>query len=365
MAIPIRSIAPDPEAAVAPIKRPFIYNCWYVAAWATEITDNILGRKMLNVPVAMFRQENGEVAAVLDACPHKFAPLSMGKRVGDVIQCAYHGLQFNGAGECVRNPHGSKRIPPNSTIPTFPIIECHGAIWIWLGKADLADKSLIPDFSFFLDPNRKAIYGKTHVEGNYQLSIDNLLDLGHAMYLHSQTAGDFGEAECIHDVGQDGNRVWDRRLYPSLPLPAGMAAKNKIPAGTLRDVSMDIEWVPGGLIQNEITVAPVGEARVGGQGHKSIHCLTPETEHTTHYFYANVRNHSLDDPTVDANQRKWQEQALKGEDSAMAAAIEKNMAAIKPFSIRQVYLETDKALGRVRRVIEQLIAKEAALTEGL
>ena len=124
MAIPIRSIAPDPEAAVAPIKRPFIYNCWYVAAWATEITDNILGRKMLNVPVAMFRQENGEVAAVLDACPHKFAPLSMGKRVGDVIQCAYHGLQFNGAGECVRNPHGSKRIPPNSNGTYFVSQAC-------------------------------------------------------------------------------------------------------------------------------------------------------------------------------------------------------------------------------------------------
>ena len=104
---------------------------------------------------------------------------------------------------------------------------------------------------------------------------------------------------------------------------------------------------------------------MGGQGHKSIHCLTPETEHTTHYFYANVRDHSLDDLTIDENQRKWQKLALENEDSAMAAAIEKNMRAIEPFNIRQIYLETDKALMRVRRVTEQLIAKEAAMVEGM
>ena len=365
MAISIRPVAPDPEATVAPLKRPFVYNCWYVAAWSTEINDNILGRKLLNVPVAMFRQENGEVAALLDACPHKFAPLSMGKRIGDAIQCGYHGLEFNGAGKCIRNPHGSKKIPPNSTIPSFPVIDRHGSIWIWLGKPELADESLIPDFSFFLEPDRKAIYGRSHVEGNYQLSIDNLMDLGHALYLHNQSAGDFGDPECIHEVGQDGSRVWDRRLYPSVPMPAGMAGKYKIPEGTPRDISMDIEWVPGGLIQNNINVAPVGEPRMSGKGHRSIHCLTPETEHTTHYFYANVRNHSPDDTTVDENQRKWQKQGLENEDSAMVAAIEKNTRAIKPFNIRPIYLETDNALMRVRRVIDQLIAKETALAEGL
>ena len=361
MATIVRSVAAGIEAATNPAKKPFIFNCWYVAAWATEITDNILGRTLLNVPVAIYRKENGEVAAVLDACPHKFAPLSMGRRIGDVIQCGYHGLQFNGAGQCVHNPHGNKKIPPNATIPSFPVSERHGSIWIWLGQPELADEALIPDFGFFLDPERKAVYGRTYVEGNYQLSIDNLMDLGHAMYLHRQTAGEFGEPECIHEVGQDGHRVWDRRLYPSLPLPAGMAGRYKIPAGTPQDVSMDIEWIPGGLIQNDIMVAPVGKARVGGKSLQGIHCLTPETEHTTHYFYANVRNHSLEDSAVDERLRKWQKQALQDEDSAMAAAIEKNMQAIKPINLHPVYLETDRALARVRRVIEQLIAREASL----
>ena len=362
MATSIRPLTTDsvPMPTPAEVRKPFVYRCWYLAAWASEVSDNILGRKMLDIPVALFRRESGGVAAVLDACPHKYAPLSMGRRMGDTIQCAYHGLQFDGAGRCTRNPHGSKRIPPNSTIPSFPVLERHGAIWIWLGEPQLADEALVPNFSFFSDPARKAIYGRTHVAGNYQLSIDNLMDLGHAMYLHRDTAGDFGEPHCIHEVGQEGGRVWDRRLFPALPMPSVMADRYNLPAGKPRDVSMDIEWMAGGLIQNVITVAPAGEARAGGKDVRGIHCLTPETEHSTHYFYANVRNHSLDDPGVDEKLRRWQKQGLEREDSAMAAAIEKNMAQIAPFKIGPVYLETDNALARVRRVIDQLIAQERA-----
>ena len=91
----------------------FLRNCWYVAAWATEITDNILGRTLLNVPVAIYRTANGEVAAVLDACPHKFAPLSMGRRIGDVIQ---HDHLFR--------RHQDGNIPGFVELPANPAAEC-------------------------------------------------------------------------------------------------------------------------------------------------------------------------------------------------------------------------------------------------
>ena len=345
------------EQADAP--KAFVYNAWYIAAWADEVTDTILGRTLLNIPIAFYRRENGEIAALVDICPHKYAPLSLGKRIGDVIQCGYHGLEFNHEGRCIRNPQGSKRIPPGAEVRTFALVERHGAIWIWMGHKAQADEALIPDFSFFSDPGRKAIYGRAHVQGNYQLSIDNLMDLGHGMYLHRATTGDFGEPRCEIEVGQEGSRVWDRRLFPALPVTAGHARRYDLTEGELKDISADIEWLPAGCIQNQIFISPVGKARLEGRNSRGVHCLTPETESSTHYFFANVRNYLLDSPVIDEQFRRWQKDALQDEDSAMVSAIEHNMAAVQRLGIRPIYLDSDNAGARVRRVIESLIAAES------
>ena len=51
---------------------------------------------MLGQPVVLFRQADGTPVAVEDRCIHRRAPLSIGNVVGDDIQCAYHGLVFDG-----------------------------------------------------------------------------------------------------------------------------------------------------------------------------------------------------------------------------------------------------------------------------
>ena len=37
----------------------------------------------------------GRVVALEDRCPHRLLPLSKGKRVGDDVQCGYHGMTFD------------------------------------------------------------------------------------------------------------------------------------------------------------------------------------------------------------------------------------------------------------------------------
>ena len=41
--------------------------------------------------VVLYRTSSGGVAALEDACPHRLAPLSMGRLKGDAIECGYHG----------------------------------------------------------------------------------------------------------------------------------------------------------------------------------------------------------------------------------------------------------------------------------
>ena len=57
----------------------FIRNAWYVAAWADEISETPLARRICNEPVVLFRDQQNHVAALLDMCCHRGAPLHMGR----------------------------------------------------------------------------------------------------------------------------------------------------------------------------------------------------------------------------------------------------------------------------------------------
>lgn len=51
-------------------------NAWYVACTADEVTDKPLGRQICNEKMVFYRDENQQIAAVEDFCPHRGAPLS-------------------------------------------------------------------------------------------------------------------------------------------------------------------------------------------------------------------------------------------------------------------------------------------------
>ncbi|HUI59850.1 MAG TPA: Rieske 2Fe-2S domain-containing protein, partial [Steroidobacteraceae bacterium] len=85
----------------------FLRNTWYVAAWADEVkAGSLFHRRILGQDVLIYRAADGEPVAIADRCPHRFAPLHLGKLCGEVVQCPYHGLQFDRSGACISNPHG-------------------------------------------------------------------------------------------------------------------------------------------------------------------------------------------------------------------------------------------------------------------
>ena len=87
----------------------FIRNAWYVAAWADEIGETPLARRICNEPVVLFRDQQDRAAALLDMCCHRGAPLLIGTVVEQGLQCGYHGLIFDRSGACVHVP-GQDRI---------------------------------------------------------------------------------------------------------------------------------------------------------------------------------------------------------------------------------------------------------------
>src|SRR5258708_17311278 len=110
----------------------FLRNAWYVAAWDHEVTREPRAVRIIGDSIVLYRTEAGEPVALEDACLHRKLPLSMGRIVGDEVECGYHSLVFDRAGRCTRIP-GVKRVPPAVRVRGYPAVSLYGRGWAWGG----------------------------------------------------------------------------------------------------------------------------------------------------------------------------------------------------------------------------------------
>ncbi len=195
-----------------------VKNAWYVAAWSTEVDDQLRRFVILDEPILLFRRTDGTVAALEDRCPHRLLPLSKGKRIGDTVQCGYHGLTFGADGKCVRVP-GQDKIPPSAFVDAYPIEERHGIIWIWMGDKHRADPDEIFDLPQFHDPAWHAHHGGAlHIKSNYLNVAENLVDPAHVSFVHPTTLGNSASENIPVHVATDGPAIvawrWIRDAEP-------------------------------------------------------------------------------------------------------------------------------------------------------
>ena len=273
------------------ISGSYLRNAWYVGAWSDEVSDGkLVPRTIMSEPIVMYRKADGNIAAIEDRCAHRFAPLHMGKIVGgDRVQCPYHGLEFDGTGACVKNPHGTKNIPPRAKVKSYPVVEKHKAIWVWMGTAP-AVESKIPDFGV-LDNVPELHSSKRDsivLKANSQRRIDTLLDL--SQYLLS---AEWLTGECRHcgseiTAEQDGNDVIVAR-YATNSMPSGMFAQFWPNHPPHVDKFTKMRWMAPSTLRLLTGICKIGANPETGTGYHAIHLLTPENERSTHYFFTAVR----------------------------------------------------------------------------
>jgi phenylpropionate dioxygenase-like ring-hydroxylating dioxygenase large terminal subunit len=265
-------------------------NTWYVGAWSADVgPGTLLARTLLGEPIVFARTQSGEITALYDRCPHRFAALSRGQVHGELLVCGYHGLQYNAAGACVVNPHGNKKIPPGAIVRRYPTVEKHSIVWIWMGD-EPARPGDIPDFSIFDTASPEFVSKRDYIvmKANYAVITDNLLDLSHVNILHDGLLGnEFGnEAEIALDV--QGETVTVRRFSENIPVPKvfDLAFRQD---GKNVDAWTEMRWdVPGCMLLDAGVTEP-GTGKAAGTAVMGIHLLTPETELSTHYHFAAVR----------------------------------------------------------------------------
>ena len=347
-------------------KRQWPLNAWYHASWAHEIGgEKPLARTFLNEKVVLFRNAEGDACALEDRCCHRATPLRLGDVVDEGLQCGYHGMIFNGVGDCVKIP-GQDKIPPYARVRSYPLLEHQEIVWIWMGDPALATKDkLLVDFPWNDDhENWPHIHDMYEVNCNYMLLIDNLMDLTHIPYIHRNTIGggdQRGQVNATMDVTALDTGVhyirWMENIVPPPTYVKGAGFKD----GVCVDRWQEFEYiVPSTVAQwtgalEEGRGAKDNRNQSGGFNIRLYHGVTPKTESSCYYFWTPLNGYQPKDE--EATKLLHKEIAftfnediefLESQQSCMAKTMHQTFVDIKH----------DSARVPARRAIERMIRNE-------
>ena len=163
---------------------------WFPALPSREFPDidgDIKRMRLLGENLVMFRDSNGHVGAMAEACPHRGASLYFGRNEESGIRCPYHGWKFDVTGKCVdmpTEPEGSNFIA-KVRASAYPCRDVNKMIWIYMG-----DQSKPPPF-----PNYEVnTLPSSHVsepnvmmeEANWVQNMEGDLDSVHLDWVHKR-----------------------------------------------------------------------------------------------------------------------------------------------------------------------------------
>ena len=339
----------------------YLRNTWYVAAWDREvIAGKLLSRRLLDEPVVLFRDANGAACALHAVCPHRMASLGRGQCIDGTVQCGYHGLRFDGSGKCVHNPFGDA-VPHGAKVRAYPLVERYSLLWIWMGEANLADEALLPDFSF-QDPAHWAV-GKDYlnVRANYELEIENILDLSHIEFLHATTLGSSEVSNARYEAKQEGEEVWSNRDITGEVMSPGLGAAMGIAPGTLSDRWIHVRWTAPANLVIFAGAVPTGRPRAEGRETPTCHFFTPETARTSHYWFGISFPKAMPQAQEIADQQvAFLRMPFETEDLPMLEDQQANLGNTPLHEHKLCWLPGDAAGARARKLLHEKIAAEQA-----
>lgn len=221
-----------PPATKSHVSVAKLTRFFYVACLAEELSEKPLARVIAGVPLVLFRSR-GRAAALLDRCPHRNVPLSLGRVLADGrLECAYHGWQFDCEGICRKIPgleqagDARERRAEGCTVR-----EQDGLVWVCPepGFTPQEQPFSVPDF----DAGYARIVRVVEAEGTLHATLENALDVPHTAFLHRGLFRGGKKNQIRAVVRRSPDRV--ETEYLGEPRPSGIAGKILSPqSGTIQ-----------------------------------------------------------------------------------------------------------------------------------
>ncbi|HLV65334.1 MAG TPA: aromatic ring-hydroxylating dioxygenase subunit alpha [Polyangiaceae bacterium] len=227
MTLPI--LAPPPTKGHLSIAR--LTREWYVACRAETLGKRPLARTVLGVPLVLFRDGEGRARALLDRCPHRNVPLSLGRVTFEGhLECAYHGWQYDGSGRCRLVPGLASDSERDRPCPSAAVREQEGLVWVCPALGEEPERPPFHVGTRELEREGHAVViREVEAPGTLHATIENALDVPHTAFLHR---GLFRGVE-RHEVCARVRRtpVSVEAEYVGEPRPKGLVGRLLSPSG--------------------------------------------------------------------------------------------------------------------------------------
>jgi phthalate 4,5-dioxygenase oxygenase subunit len=161
--------------------------------------------RLMGEDLVAFRDRDGKVGLLAEACPHRGASLYFGRNeTGEDcgLRCVYHGWAFDTEGNCVDMPSEPRPFADRIKATSYPVQEYRGIVWAYLGPRETMTP--LPDYGHEGPPENETPATKMHTSANWVQVMEGNLDTAHISHLHQFFAA--------ADIPDDGT---DRPGYPS------------------------------------------------------------------------------------------------------------------------------------------------------
>jgi phthalate 4,5-dioxygenase len=147
--------------------------------------------RLLGEDLVAFRDTNGEVGLLAEACPHRGASIFFGRNEEGGLRCVYHGWKFDLTGKCVDMPSEPAESNFRHKVRTraYPTRDINHMIWVYMGPRE--EPPPFPEFDIVTLPIEQVSMPRLMMEeSNWFQNLEGDIDSVHIDYLHSRLRED-------------------------------------------------------------------------------------------------------------------------------------------------------------------------------
>jgi phthalate 4,5-dioxygenase len=185
---------------------------WIPALLASELPApdcppvrvQLLGEKLV-----AFRDSAGRVGLVEEFCAHRRVSLWFGRNEEGGLRCPYHGWKYDVSGQCVDLPSEPEETGMRKRIrlTAYPCVERGGAIWTYMGPAELQPE--LPSVEWIGLPDERRFVSKRLQDCNWLQALEGGIDSSHVSFLHNDLYSAAATAKTLQLSARDKTPVFE------------------------------------------------------------------------------------------------------------------------------------------------------------
>jgi phthalate 4,5-dioxygenase len=169
----------------APMGRLMRANYWIPFSMSTHLVygEAPTPVRLFGQNYVAFRAEDGRIGFFDELCPHRRSSLLLARTEGNGLRCLYHGWKMDVSGcvvECPNQAVRAEQFAASVPVVHFPVHECGGLAWVWMGGGDAPPFPEVP----FGDEDLYRYWCMSRIPCNWLQGIEGTIDSAHVGILH-------------------------------------------------------------------------------------------------------------------------------------------------------------------------------------